>query len=320
VDNVLKILSPGPLTTVQDAGRFGWMASGFSPSGAMDLPAARTANLLAGNPMDFPVLEMTLVGIQAEFGCDAVIALTGADMAAVLDGEELPRCQAVAVRAGQVLACGAAREGCRGYLALAGGFALEPEMGSCSTNLKCGLGGFEGRKLRAGDELPLREAPPFFGGLAGRRAPVPDFPPPEETIALRVLPGPQDGAFTAEGLRAFYEGKYAVTPASDRMGIKLAGPSIEAKDGYDIISDGIAAGSVQVPASGQPIVMMADRQTTGGYAKIATVITADLPKLAQAKIGSQVRFRAAGSPREAQAAARREAQKLRRLEYRMLWQ
>ncbi len=316
-NRLMMIRSPGMLTTVQDEGRFGWMASGFSPSGAMDLAAARRCNLLVGNPMDAAVLEMTMTGIAAEFTCDCVIALTGADMGAVLGGR-LPPYEAVAVRAGETLVCGSAKAGMRAYLAVAGGFDLEPVMGSCSTGIKFGLGGFEGRKLRAGDALPLRCPEIPVSRLEERVLRMPKWLDPFWTkknhdVRLRVVMGPQDDRFTPAGIETFLGQWYTVTPDSDRMGSKLAGPRIEAAQGYDIISDGIAPGSVQVPASGQPIVMMADCQTTGGYAKIAAVITADLPLMAQARPGDRVRFEAV-SVRQAQRAAREERWALKRLE------
>ena len=319
MNNVLKIKAPGPLSTIQDAGRRGFQASGFSPGGAMDLPAARAANLLVGNAMDMAVVEMTMMGITAKFECATHFALTGADFDAHLNDVPVPACQAIRARAGDELRCGFAVAGCRGYLAVAGGFAIDPVLGSCSTNLKCGLGGFEGRKLAAGDVLPLRWPELPFSRVTEYRMPVPLYIKGKAragaaNITLRAVPGPQDSAFTADGIAQFFSGQYVVTPASDRMGIKLEGAKIEAHAGSDIISDGIAAGSVQVPASGQPIVMMADRQTTGGYAKIATVISADLHLLAQARPGDFVRF-VSIDVREAQNIARRAAKEMKRLEY-----
>jgi len=317
--NVLQIKAPGPLSTIQDAGRRGFQASGFSPGGAMDLPAARAANLLVGNAMDMAVLEMTMMGITAKFECAAYFALTGADFDARLNDVPVPAYQAVRARAGDEMSCGFAVTGCRGYLAVAGGFAIDPVLGSCSTNLKCGLGGFEGRKLAAGDVLPLRYPEIPLSRAGEYRMPVPDYTKGKARtgaadIALRAVPGPQESAFTQEGIVQFFSGQYAVTPASDRMGIKLDGSKIETHAGSDIISDGIAAGSVQVPASGQPIVMMADRQTTGGYAKIATVISADLHLLAQARPGGLVRF-VSVDVREAQDIVRRAARETKLLEY-----
>ena len=318
-NKTLRITAPGPLSTIQDAGRRGFQASGFSPGGAMDLPAARAANLLVGNAMDMAVLEMTMMGITAKFECVVHFALTGADFDAHLNDAPIPAYQAIHARAGDELRCGFAVTGCRGYLAVAGGFAVEPVLGSCSTNLKCGIGGFEGRKLAAGDALPLRWPELPFSRVIDYRMPAPSHVKRNAragaaNITLRAVPGPQESAFTEEGIAQFFGSPYAVTPASDRMGIKLEGAKIETHAGSDIISDGIAAGSVQVPASGQPIVMMADRQTTGGYAKIATVISADIHLLAQARPGDVVRF-VSVDVREAQDIARRAAREMKQLEY-----
>ncbi|MDR2525722.1 MAG: biotin-dependent carboxyltransferase family protein [Oscillospiraceae bacterium] len=318
VDRTLRIQSPGMLTTAQDAGRVGWMASGFSRSGAMDLPSLRRANLLVGNDKDMAALEMTMTGVACIFGCDCVFSLTGADMCAALNGQPIPRYTALQARAGDTLACGGARVGMRGYLAVAGGFDLPAVLGSCSTGLKFGLGGFAGRKLRAGDALPLRCPEIPVSRLSERVLPVPNaldahWRAQRPGMQLRVVLGPQAAHFTAAGVEAFLSSWYVVTPASDRMGMKLEGKKIEAVCGYDVISDGVAPGSVQVPASGQPIVMMADCQTTGGYAKIATVAGVALPLLAQAKPGDKICF-AAIDVREAQRLARREAAQLRRME------
>lgn len=310
----MNILSAGPLSTIQDAGRFGRMASGFSPNGAMDLRSMRIANILAGNIQSDAVLEMTMMGITAVFDCNTVIALTGADMAPTLDGEEIPMYRAVAVKEGSVLALGMARSGMRGYLAVAGGFDIPPVMGSFSTNLKVGIGGFAGRKLQNGDAIPLRCAmEPIF---VGRRATAnPDTYGSE--ITVRVVLGPQDDYFTENGKRTFLGTAFTVTDKSDRMGVRLDGCKIESKNGVDILSDGVATGSVQIPASGTPIIMMADRQTTGGYAKIATVISADLPLIAQAKPGTKVRF-AAVTQQEAAKLYKKDIRCMKMLEYQML--
>jgi biotin-dependent carboxylase-like uncharacterized protein len=321
--DVITVTAPGLLTTVQDTGRFGYQAQGFSPSGAMDFGALRIANLLVGNSPGMPALEMTMQGIVASFGCDCVIALTGADFGAKLNSEPVPTYQALVVQKADVLQLGAVRAGLRGYLAIAGGFHLEPVLGSCSTNLKCALGGFAGRKLKAGDALPLRCPQVPVGSLDGRVLPVPEHLDAARKadgparFMLRAVPGPQDDTFTAAGLATFFSSWYAVTPASDRMGVKLEGAKIESRAGSDIISDGIAAGSVQVPAAGIPIIMTADRQTTGGYAKIATVITPDLDFLAQACPGDWIRFTRV-SVKAAQNIARCAARGAAQTEYRFM--
>ncbi len=309
----LTILSPGPLTTVQDSGRFGALGKGFSPGGAMDMDAMTVANLLVGNAPGVGVLEMTMLGITARFDCETVIALTGADMSARLNDRPIARYASVAVHPGDVLTMGAASRGMRAYLAVTGGFDLPLVMGSVSTNLKCALGGFQGRKLKTGDELPLNQSGAPF--LPRQVSPPEDYP---DCISLRVLLGPQDDAFTQKGIDTFLGCEYTVTDKADRMGIRLSGEIIESKNGVDILSDGIAAGSVQIPASGTPIIMMADRQTTGGYAKIATVISADLSRAAQARPGTRIRF---VRVTEAEAIRlRRDAEKKRKqLEYELLY-
>lgn len=309
----LTILSPGPLTTVQDSGRFGALGKGFSPGGAMDMDAMTVANLLVGNAPGVGVLEMTMLGITARFDCESVIALTGADMSARLNDRPIARYASVAVHPGDVLTMGAASRGMRAYLAVTGGFDLPLVMGSVSTNLKCALGGFQGRKLKTGDELPLNQSGAPF--LPRQVSPPEDYP---DCISLRVLLGPQDDAFTQKGIDTFLGCEYTVTDKADRMGIRLSGEIIESKNGVDILSDGIAAGSVQIPASGTPIIMMADRQTTGGYAKIATVISADLSRAAQARPGTRIRF---ARVTEAEAIRlRRDAEKKRKqLEYELLY-
>ena len=282
----IRIDFAGPLTTVQDGGRLGFMSVGFSAGGAMDSYSMRLANILVGNEEGEGVLEMTFMGICCEFDSDSVIALTGADMSPLVNGEPIPRNEAVSVHAGDRLEMKMVVSGMRCYLAVAGGFDLEKAMGSLSTNLKCKIGGFMGRKLMAGDEIPLKRSARLKGK---RRAEVcEDY---SEKITVRVILGPQDDYFTEKGKKTFFSSEYRVSDKSDRMGIRLSGNAVENKDGVDIVSDAIAMGSVQIPASGEPIIMMADRQTTGGYAKIATVITADLPLLAQARPNDKLFFR-----------------------------
>lgn len=290
----MHIISPGMLTTVQDLGRRGYMASGFQQGGAMDQFAARAANILLDNSESDGVLEMTLLGVKVYFDEDNVIAITGAEFApTVTDSEtgevtELPMNRAIRIKKGDVLDCGSAKSGLRGYLAVAGGFDIAPVMGSMSTNLKCKVGGFDGRKLKSGDVLPLRYPQSDLYGMTSR---VFEHEKQKDgTVTVHVIPGPQDDYFSDKGKNIFYSETYSVTGDSDRMGIKLDGTPVESVDGVDIISDGIVAGSVQIPSSGKPIIMMADRQTTGGYAKIATVITSDLPLLAQLRPGGSLRF------------------------------
>ena len=284
----LNIISPGSLTTVQDLGRVGYRAFGFSQSGVMDQRSAKIANILIGNDEGEAVLEMTMTGIRANFDEDNIIAITGADFFPKINGKPINMYCAVKVRGGDGLSLSASKNGCRAYLAVAGGFDIPEVMGSRSTNLKCSLGGFEGRRLIAGDEIPLRRPRGEIPGLSKRRYKNDDID--GMNAVVRVVLGPQDDYFDKSGIETFLKEVYTVTGDSDRMGIKFEGMPIESKSGVDIISEGIAFGGVQIPSSGKPIIMMADRQTTGGYAKIATVIGADLPKLAQIKPSGKVCF------------------------------
>ncbi len=289
----IRVLIPGALTTVQDLGRFGYQQFGMPCSGVMDQRAYRTANELVGNAGGEAVLEHTLFGGSYRLESDTVIAITGADMAPVLGGQPCPMNRPILAAAGSTLSLGMAVSGCRTYLAAAGGIDVPPVMGSRSTNLKCGIGGYQGRALRRGDLLPVGVPPCPYEEISGRRAKQPDYP---SSITVRVIPGPQEDAFTGTGLQTFYSQPYTVSAQSDRMGCRLNGPAIESVCGTDIISDGIVFGSIQVTSAGQPIILLADRQTTGGYAKIATVCTADLPALAQCRPGNTIYFQKEAFP------------------------
>lgn len=286
----ITVLNPGLLTTVQDLGRVGYQQFGVSVSGVMDPRAAAIGNILVGNPQGEAVLECTLMGPQLKFETDEVIAVTGGDLSPTVDGQPVPTYAALAVKAGQTLRFGAPRAGCRAYIAFAGGLDIPLVMGSRSTYMKAAIGGFEGRKLQKGDALGLRAPVAGYANLH-QRAIAPEFVP-RPVYTLRVVLGPQDDAFTPEGVATFLGSEYTVTNEFDRMGCRMDGPAIQHKNGGDIISDGIAFGAIQVPGSGKPILMGADRQTTGGYTKIATVISADFRLLAQLKAGDKVRFEA----------------------------
>ena len=305
---------PGILTTVQDEGRFGYERFGMSPAGPMDLTAFHVANILVGNSRGESALEATVMGPTLRFDGDTVIAVTGADMFPKLNGEPCPRYQALAVRAGDQLQMGTVKEGCRAYIAFAGGVDVPPIMGSRSTALVNRVGGMQGRRLEKGDRLSLLMPKAPLGELSRRTAPIPEAQGHEVTV--RVVLGPQDDAFTQEGLDHFLSRPYTVSRDFDRMGCRLEGPVIAHKTDGNIISDGIAAGAVQVPTSGQPIIMLAERQTVGGYSKIATVISADLPVVGQCKAGDVVRFRAV-SVEEAHKILRETDRVLRGLEERI---
>ena len=285
---VFEVIQPGLLTTVQDMGRYGYQQYGVPVSGAIDNYALRAANLLVGNHEGEACLEITLLGLKLRVLANTVVAITGADLNPILNNGSLPMWEAVIAGSGDTISFSRPRRGCRSYLAVAGGIDVPKVMGSSSTYVKSRLGGFEGRPLRAGDRLKSGKARP---AILRRRLPPQYLPEYRNANELRVILGPQDDRFTEEGIHTFLSSEYTISTESDRVGYRLQGPRIEHKAGADIISDGIPLGAVQVPGDGLPIILLVDRQTTGGYTKIATVITADIPKLAQSGPGDTVRFR-----------------------------
>ncbi|WP_308617786.1 biotin-dependent carboxyltransferase family protein [uncultured Eubacterium sp.] len=285
---MIEIITPGLLTTVQDFGRVGVMKNGFTQNGVMDRFSMRVANRLCGNCDSAPVLEMTVLGITAKFTQDTVICVSGADFDAKINDKPIKRNKAYKINNGDILSMGAAKSGLRAYLAVAGGIVGEYVLGSASTNLKFAFGGYNGRKLQSGDVLAIGTGAFSLGDIDKWEIPESKYGNDTE---LRVVLGPQNEMFTDEDIRLFLSQKYEVTVQSDRMGIRLSGEPLKSKNGMDIISDGIVFGSVQVPNSGEPIILMADHQTTGGYAKIATVVSVDLPCASQLSAGNTVRFK-----------------------------
>ena len=285
----ITILNPGLLTTVQDFGRIGYQQFGVPVSGVVDPRAMSIANILVDNPEDEAVLECTMLGPQIRFDAPNAIAITGGDLGPTIDNQPIPNYAAIRVEAGQVLRFAGLRSGCRAYIAFAGGLDIAPVMGSRSTYMKAKIGGVEGRKLQKDDVIKFRKPNPDLRGLNIRHI-SPEFVPRLE-YKIRVVLGPQDDMFTEHGIETFLSESYVVTPEFDRMGCRLDGEIIEHKgESGDIISDGIAFGAIQVPTAGKPIIMLSDRQTTGGYTKIANVISADFRILAQLKAGDRVRF------------------------------
>ena len=284
----ISVENGGILTTVQDEGRFGYQAYGVSTSGAMDSHAFHIANLLVGNKMTEGALEMTFMGPTLTFTCDNIIAVTGGDLMPMLDGQPMPMYQAVLVRKGQKLQFGGARNGCRGYIAFAGGLEIPEVMGSKSTLLRNNLGGVKGRKLEKGDTIAFTAPKTELSNMENRKVPADVYPADE--VVLRVVLGPQDDEFTERGIRSFFWNSGVITDEFDRMGCRIEREPIEHKGDGNINTDGISLGSIQVPANGKPVIMLADRQSTGGYAKIGTVISVDLPKIAQSRPGQKVRF------------------------------
>ena len=285
---MIEIITPGLLTTVQDFGRVGVMKNGFTQNGAMDRYSMTVANRLCGNCDSAPVLEMTVLGVTARFTQDTVICVSGADFGAKINDKPIKRNKAYKINKGDILSMGTAKSGMRAYLAVAGGIVGEYVFGSASTNLKFAFGGHFGKKLQSGDVLSIGTGAFPLGEIDKWEIPESEY---SKDAQLRVVLGPQNEMYTDEDIRLFLSQEYEVNAQSDRMGIRLSGEPLKSKNGMDIISDGIVFGSVQVPNSGEPIILMADHQTTGGYAKIATVISVDLPRASQLSAGNTVRFK-----------------------------
>ena len=286
----IRVLKAGMLTTVQDLGRNGYQSQGFSVAGVMDVRSFKIANLLLDNPENEAVLEFTLIGPTLQFTSDTIIAITGGDFQPTINGEPAPMYTALYMKRGDILKFGSARTGSRGYIAFSSYLDIPVVMGSRCTNLKSKIGGYKGRKLKDEDYIGFRIKRRYLPFFLSRKLDLDEFD--EEEVTLRVVLGPQDNMFTKQGIHTLLSETYTVTSDFDRMGCRLEGPFISSKNGSDIISDGIAFGSIQVPAHGKPIILLADRQTTGGYAKIATVATVDIPKLVQRKTDHKIRFKA----------------------------
>lgn len=300
---VLVVTSCGPMTSLQDAGRLGWQRFGVSTSGAMDRPALAAANALVGNAPGAAAIEFMLLGGSFRIeGGTVRLAMAGAPCAATVEGRLVPPFSSVLLRSGETFSVKPAQAGVYAYLAVAGGFDLPLQLGSLSLHPRARIGGIEGRPLQAGDRLPLRLRDASDGPEFALDPQMPELAL-EASTPVRVVLGPQDDHFTPEGVATFLSTEYRVSREADRMGYRLSGPAIPHASGFNIVSDGIVTGAVQVPGSGEPIVMMADRQTTGGYPKIATVISADVRLVAQRRPGEAVRFEAV-SMQVAQAIAR----------------
>lgn len=277
------IRQAGPMLTVQDLGRVGLLHVGVSGSGPMDRWAMIIANRLVGNDQNSAVLEFAHVGGVFEISSPVRFSVTGGAVDISVDGEPRHAWESHLLRPGQILRIGVLKGAVWGYLAISGGIATPPVLGARSTHLRTGIGGLDGARLKAGDALPLGEHV-AAAQLALRQ------PWRRPSGPIRVIAGPQDDHFDRDAWAVFLGGTFIVSASRDRMAQMLDGPQITAARGHDIVSDGTVPGSIQVPASGRPIVLMAERQTTGGYPKIATVASVDLPRLAQATTGSAIRF------------------------------
>ena len=285
-----EVLEPGILTTIQDLGRYGFGQYGVPPSGALDPYSFRIANLLVGNEEEEACLETMVLGLRLKALREVVIAITGGNLSPTLNGEPFDMWRTHLLVEGDVLAFKRVREGCRAYLAISGGFVIPKIMESHSTYLSGNFGGLEGRTLRRGDILYALDRPSSLNKI-GLRFPNDWIPLFEREVILRVIPGPQDHHFTERGFQTFCTTSYQVTPQCDRMGVRLEGPRIERRSDVEesIISEGLISGAIQVPGDGKPIIILTEL-VTGGYTKIATVISTDLTKIAQLKPGDRVRF------------------------------
>ena len=284
---LIQVQAPGLLTTVQDLGREGFGPLGVSPSGAADAISLRLGNRLVGNPEGAAGLEMTLLGGTFLFPHGGVIALTGSDFGATLDAAAVGLYTPVEAKAGQTLRVGPTRTGARCYLCVQGGIAVTPLLGSASTHLLSGLGGYEGRALRQGDVLQTGlTTSPFAKKTVAARA-LERLSPRKR---LRVTPGPQSRSFPESSLQQFYAGTYRVAEDSNRMGLRLEGQPIAQDSSGEMITEGVSLGAIQITAGGLPIILFVEQQTTGGYAKIANVISADLHSLGQLRPRDEIRF------------------------------
>jgi antagonist of KipI len=288
----MEVQAPGLLTTVQDLGRHGFGPVGVSPSGAADPVSLRLGNRLVANDESAAGLEMTLVGGIFVFPQGAILALTGSDFGATLDDVSLDLGTSVKVQPRQTLRLGPTRSGARCYLCVQGGIAVTPFLGSASTHILSGLGGFQGRPLRKGDVVHFGSAIKPFRERPFRKRTIAHQASEQlsHRTVLRVTPGPQSDWFSESSLRSFYSDTYRVGEQSNRMGLRLEGPLLSQRGTNQMITEGVSLGAIQVPGGGSPIILFVEQQTTGGYPKIANVISADLHRVGQLRPRDEIRF------------------------------
>lgn len=285
----LNVLKPGLLTTIQDGGRYGYRKDGIIVSGAMDAHALKAGNMLVGNTAEEAGIECTLMGPFLLFEAGQLVAITGADLSAEVDGIPVPMWRPIYIDKGAILSFGQARSGCRTYLTVHGGFDLPKVLGSYSTYLRAGFGGFEGRALKTGDLIPFKSAAPdlkvgFNWSLSPKM-----YQRPEDEV-IRVIKGPEFDEFHEKSIAAVLTEKFKISKEADRMGYRLEGAELKLKKKQEMLSSAVTFGTVQVTAEGNPIVLMADHQTTGGYPRILQVVSVDLGKLAQFQTGDFLSF------------------------------
>ncbi|MBP2637326.1 MAG: urea amidolyase related protein [Firmicutes bacterium] len=302
----MTVIRPGLLSSIQDQGRYGFQKYGVIVSGTMDSYALRVANILVGNEESEGVLEMTLMGPTLKLEQDMLIAITGGDMVPTINSVPVPMWRPVYVKQGSVLAFKGCRPGCRSYLAVAGGYDIPSVMGSKSTYLRAGIGGFGGRALQQDDVLPVQNSlstrarrllKQLSISIQDKEFAAADWCAAKahilhssQPITVRVTSGSQYEYFSPESKEQFFSQPFRVTPQSDRMGYRLAGPELTLSQPLEMISEAVALGTVQVPPDGNPIILLADRQTAGGYPKIAQIAAVDVAIIAQTRPGEQIRF------------------------------
>jgi antagonist of KipI len=302
---MLTVIKPGLLTSVQDLGRYGYQKYGVIASGVMDMLSHRICNILVGNEENMPTLEITLLGPVIQFDQDSLLSICGGDLSPSINGAPVRIWRTIFVRKGSKLTFGPAISGTRAYLAVAGGFQVQEVMDSKSTYLRAGIGGFCGRALKSGDSIPLNQpgelSKAIFEYLALQAGDQPfaemDWSVASDLIpfhrkdsSIRVMRGKQYPLFSQESKEKFFSNTFQVTPQSDRMGYRLKGPFLQLENPEELISEAVSFGSIQVPSEGNPIVLLADRQTTGGYPKIGQIASVDLPIIAQTKPGDHISF------------------------------
>ena len=312
----LRVISPGPLSTIQDLGRPGYQRFGVSVSGAADRYALRLGNLLVGNDQRSAAIEVTIGGAEFEFTSGAIFAITGADLTPTLNGTPVALWETLSADVGDRLSLmSPARpdSGIRAYVNVSGGFDTPVVLGSRSTHIGARLGGIDGRAPEIDDVIPI--GPVTNPVFPGRRVPLELLPQYGGDILVRVIPGPQDDLFDSDATATFYNSTYTVSDKSDRMGCRLEGAEVPAIDGaHDIVSDGVLSGAIQIPGNALPIILLADRQTTGGYPKIGVIASVDLALVAQASPGATVRFERI-SAEDASALARGRMETLRNISF-----
>jgi antagonist of KipI len=300
----IKVLKAGLLTSIQDLGRHGYQKYGVSVGGAMDTYALRIANLLVGNEECESTLEITLIGPTLTLKKNTLLAITGANLSPAISGSFVPMWRPVYLTQDCVLEFGTCKSGCRAYLAIAGGYSVPKIMGSKSTYFKASLGGFQGRAIKAGDVISLEPSPNLSSTFTQKFCKESsgfvsvswylDSPyisaDSDSNITVRVLRSNQFDAFTSDSTRQFFTSSFQITPQSDRMGYRLSGVKLQLNKPLEMISEAIGPGIIQVPQDGNPIILLADRQTVGGYPQIAKVIAVDIPKVAQSMPGNKINF------------------------------